>query len=384
MRIQVEDYRAGARQKLPRFVFDYVDGGAGDEQCLAANRADLDRLRLLPRVLQDTQQIDTAVEVFGQRWRAPLGVAPLGLTGLIRPGGDLAMAQAAAQTGLPYTLSTASNSRIEQVHAAAPEGVRWMQLYVMHERSIAEQIVRRARRENFGALVLTVDVPVGGNRERDLRHGFKLPLRPGPAMAFDVLRHPAWLARLLRHGAPGFVNLQETDDGRPSAQVQALLLARAMDRRLSWDALAWLRRGWDGPLLVKGVLHPDDVRRLVKEGIDGVIVSNHGGRQLDAAPSSISMLPAALDAAEGRVPVFVDGGFRRGTHIAAALALGAKAVFVGRAPMYGLACDGRDGAARVLELLVQELEHTLTLLGCSCIAALQPGQVTGLARLSAG
>lgn len=367
MLITTQDYRRAAQRALPRFVFDFVEGGAEDETCLARNAHDLARLCLLPNCLRDTHNVDTSVEVFGQRWRAPFGIAPIGLAGLVRPEGDRLMAQAAATAGVPYVLSTASNARIEALPPTTQPALRWLQLYVMADHRIAEQIVRRAQAARFGALVLTVDVPTSGQRERDLRHRFTLPFRATPRMAWDVLRHPGWLMRLLRHGAPRFVNLSE-DAGRGSAQAQAAMLARAMDRKLDWGSLYWLRRLWTGPLLLKGVLHPQDAQRAREHGVDGLIVSNHGGRQFDAAPSAIAALPAVLDAAATKIPVFVDGGFRRGSDIAKALALGARGVLLGRAPVYGLAADGEQGVASVLAILRHELERSMVLLGSSTVA----------------
>ena len=373
MLLNFADWRAQARRRLPRFVFDYVDGGAEDEHCLRRNLAELERLQLLPMCLRDTANIDTAIEVFGERWAAPVGIAPIGLCGLVRPAGDLLLARAAAAAGVPFVLSTASNSRLEVVREAAAAAPQWLQLYVMGERTLAEQIVRRARRAGFGALVLTVDVPVSGLRERDLRNRFRVPFRPTVATALDLMRHPRWSLAMARHGAPRFVNLDAGDDASSagSAQAQAALLTRTMDRRLSWDSLAWLRRLWDGPLLLKGVLHPDDGQRALAHGVDGLIVSNHGGRQLDAAPAAISALPAVLNAVHGRIPVFVDGGFRRGSDVVKALALGAKAVFVGRAVAFGLACDGEAGAQAVLHTLIDEFQRTLALLGASSSAGIE-------------
>lgn len=365
MLLNTHDYRREARRRLPSFVFEYLDGGAEDERCLRRNSDDLETVHLLPTVLRDTSTIDTSVQLFGQRWQAPFAVAPIGLCGLVRPGGDRMMAQAAASVGVPHILSTASNTRLEELHLSGAPALQWLQLYVMSERSIAEQIVRRAKQAGFGALVLTVDVPVSGARERDARNHFKLPFRPTPAIALDILRHPGWLWRLARGGAPSFVNMSE-DNTPGSAQVQAALLAREMDRRLDWDSLHWLRRLWDGPLLLKGLLHPADAAQALAHGVDAVIVSNHGGRQLDVAPSAISALPRVLDAVGGRVPVLLDGGFRRGSDVAKALALGAQAVLLGRAPVYGLASGGQQGVAAVLTLLRQELERTMTLLGTAC------------------
>jgi (S)-mandelate dehydrogenase len=374
--LNVDDYRRRARRVLPRLVFDYVDGGAEDERCMQRNRDALEQLPLIPECLRDTGTMDIGIELFGRRWRAPFAIAPIGLAGLVRPGADALLASAARAAGVPFVLSTASNTRIEDVRAAAPGATLWMQLYVMGERAIAERIVRRARTAGFEALVLTVDVPVSGLRERDLRHGFRVPMRLTPGTLFDMACHPAWLLRLSRSGMPQFANLLPDDGGAPlSAQTQAALLSRTMDRTLTWNSLAWLRRLWDGPLLIKGLLGAEDARRAVRHGADGIVVSNHGGRQLDAAPASIGALPAILDAVEGRIPVLVDGGMRRGSDIVKALALGASAALVGRAPVYGLACDGERGALSVLQLLAQETERTMTLLGAARVSELGPRHV---------
>ncbi|QNK68702.1 alpha-hydroxy acid oxidase [Variovorax sp. PAMC26660] len=364
--LNVDDYRRRARRVLPGLVFDYVDGGAEDERCLQRNRDALESLPLIPECLRDTSAMDIGIELFGRRWRAPFAIAPIGLAGLVRPGADALLASAAQAARVPFILSTASNTRIEDVRAAAPDATLWMQLYVMGERAIAERIVRRARAAGFEALVLTVDVPVSGLRERDLRHGFRVPMKLTPGTLIDMARHPAWLLRLARGGMPQFANLLPDDDGAPvSAQTQAALLSRAMDRTLTWDSLTWLRKLWDGPLLIKGLLSAEDARRAVRHGADGIVVSNHGGRQLDAAPASIAALPAIVGAVGGRIPVLMDGGIRRGSDIVKALALGARATLVGRAPVYGLACDGEQGALSVLRLLAEETERTMTLLGAT-------------------
>ncbi len=377
--LNVDDYRRQARRVLPRLVFDYVDGGAEDERCMRRNRDAIEALPLIPDCLRDTSTVDIGIELFGRRWRAPFAVAPIGLAGLVRPRADALLAGAAQAARVPFVLSTASNTRIEDVRAAAPDAALWMQLYVMGERAIAERIVRRARAAGFEALVLTVDVPVSGLRERDLRHGFRVPMRLTPGTVFDMARHPAWLMRLARHGMPRFENLlpgSDEDDGAPvSAQTQAALLSRTMDRTLTWESLGWLRKLWDGPLLVKGLLGAQDARRAVRHGADGIVVSNHGGRQLDAAPASIAALPAIVDAVNGRIPVLMDGGMRRGSDIVKALALGARAVLAGRAPVYGLACDGERGALSVLQLLAQETERTMTLLGTTQVRELGPHHV---------
>jgi len=360
--LNAQDWREAAKRRLPRFVFDYIDGTADDGQCHQRNRSDLDALTLAPRVLVDTSQLDMRVQVLGQPWALPFGIAPTGLNGLIRPGGDGMLAGAAAKLGVPFALSTASNMRLEQVRQLAPGGTQWMQLYVMH-RAIAERIVVRAQEAGYQALVLTVDVPVGGHRERDVRHGFKLPFNPSMKLAWDVCTHPAWALDLARSGTPEFVNLQSDADGPASPEVQAALLTRAMDRTLAWDSLRWLRELWKGPLLLKGVLRHEDARRAIDHGVDGLIVSNHGGRQMDAAPSAISVLPQVVSAVEGKIPVMMDGGIRRGSDMAKALALGASGVFIGRPALFALAVAGQAGVEQLLVQYRMDLERTLILLG---------------------
>lgn len=369
--LTVRDWREAARRALPRFVFEYVDGAAEDELGLVRNRTALDAVTLTPRVLRDTRQIDPSITLLGQTWAQPFGIAPTGLNGLVHPGGDLMGAAAAQAMGVPFVLSTASNERLEAVRAAAPKGQLWLQLYVMEDHSIVEQMLRRARLARFDALVLTVDVAVSGLRERDVRNGFKLPFKATPSLALDLLRHPAWSMRLAAGGAPSFANLVEDPAVRMSAQAQAALLARAMDRGLDWGSLRWLRQHWDGPLILKGILHTDDARRALEEGVDALIVSNHGARQLDLAPASITQLPAIVDAVHDRLPVLMDSGIRRGADVARAVALGAQAVLIGRPVLYGLAVDGQAGVQSVLQSLADELERTLILLGEADVGSLR-------------
>jgi (S)-mandelate dehydrogenase len=364
----VDDYRHRARTRLPRFVFDYIEGGADLEDCLARNVSDLRRVGLVPTCLRDTRTIDTSIEVFGCRWKAPVGIAPTGLNGLIRPDGDILLAKAAARAGIPFVLSTASNARLEAVSAATSGGINWLQLYVMNDRAIAEQLVRRARSENYNALVVTVDVPTNGNRRRDIRNGFGIPFRPGLRTLLNILTYPGWVLRIVRHGLPSFVNLTESQDKAAAAQLGAALLAREMDRGFVWESLGWLRDLWDGPLLLKGILHPDDANQAERQGIDGLIVSNHGGRQLDAAPSAFAALAPIIDAVGGRIPVFVDGGFRTGDDIVKALAVGARAVFIGRPALYGLACGAESGVDAVVSLLLAQIMRTMILIGAADVS----------------
>lgn len=370
MLINVEDYRRAARQALPRFVADYVEGGADDGLCMRRNRADLDSVTLAPRVLRDTTSVDSSVEVFGRRWRMPVGIAPMGLNGLIRPGGDAMLARAARNKEISFLLSTASNMSLEDVRRAEPDGVQWMQLYVMHK-AVAQRIVERAQSAGYEALVLTVDVPVGGNREADRRNSFSMPFKPTPRLVGDLLSHPLWSIRAALSERPEFPNVNVDADIAALPEIQAALLSRSMDRSVVWETISWLRGYWKGPLLLKGVLHPADARLAIEHGIDGLIVSNHGGRQLDVAPSTIKALGGIVSEVGGRIPVFMDGGIRRGSDIARAIALGATAVFIGRPALYGLAVAGQKGTEEVLEILGEELTRAMTLLGCSRLSDLR-------------
>lgn len=361
--VNLEDWREAARSVLPRLVFDYIDGGAEDGVTLRANRAAFEQIALLPRVLRNTVDVTTATQLFGRHWSSPVAVAPMGLNALTRPQGDILLAKAAAAQGVPFILSTASNARIEDVRAAVPDAELWLQLYVLQDRAITEQLLRRAHAAGYTTLVLTVDVPVSGLREKDLRNGFSLPFKISPRLALDFALHPAWTARQAMAGRPAFVNLVERVSGPMSPEAQAALLSRAMDQSLDWARLQALRQSWPGRILLKGVLHPLDARAAMEHGVDGLIVSNHGGRQLDGAVASIAALPAIAAGVQGRIPVLLDSGIRRGVDVAKAMALGASAVLVGRPLLYGLAVDGESGSRRVLSALTDELKRCMTLLG---------------------
>ncbi len=367
--VSVNEWQEAARWHLPRFVYDYVAGGAEDLECLRRNRLAFDQVELWPRVLRSSVDIDTSIELFGRRWPTPLGLAPTGMNGLIRPGGDVMLARAASAQGLVMSLSSAANASMERIRDEVPGCALWLQLYVLSDRSIAESMLGRARACQVEALVLTVDVPVSGKREADLRNGFSLPWRIKPNMLLDLLAHPSWCLNQARGTTLRMENLSPGGNAPPTAQ--AALLSRGMDRTLGWDAIAWIRRHWDGPLLLKGVLHPEDALLAIKHGVDALIVSNHGGRQLDLAPASLKALPKIITAVEGRMPVLLDSGIRRGSDIARALALGATGVMIGRAALYGLAAAGEAGVTAVLELLDDELRRTLCLLGISQMPSLR-------------
>ena len=372
--VNIWEWRKRAQRRLPRLVFDYLDGGAEDESCLKRNRTALEALHLRPTVLSNVSSIDMSVELFGQRHDLPIAITPTGLNGLFWPDGDLVLARAAAGCKIPFTLSTPSSVRLERIPKEAG-GTYWMQLYVMSDRSLAEQMMKRALASNFSALILTADVPVSGYRERDQRNGFKLPFRYTAPMMLDLALHPRWLMGIARSGVPRLVNLSESESTAASTQMQAAVLSRTMDRALDWSSIEWIRRHWSRPLLLKGVLDAEDARRALEHGLDGVIVSNHGGRQLDCAPATIDVLPEIVAAIAGRVPVMVDGGFRRGSDVVKALALGARAVLLGRATLYGLAAAGEEGVRHVLQMLRAEIERTMILIGARSVRELTAERV---------
>ena len=371
----VKDYRALARRRLARFAFDYLDGGAEDGHTLARNLAAWQAVLFCPRALQDVTHVDPGIKLFGRAQAVPMLVGPTGLNGLYWPRAEEALARAARDAGVPFVLSTASTSLLEDVRAAS-DGELWLQLYVQRDRRIAESMMARARAANFHALMLTVDTMVHGTRDHDVRNGFRLPVPWTPRLMADLATHPRWCYRMLRQGgSPQLVNLARSSDLSADLQQQAAALSRQMDMSLTWNDLDWVRRHWAGPVIVKGILCAEDARRALEHGAQGIVVSNHGGRQLESAPSPLERLPEIVEAAGPRMHVFVDGGVRRGSDIAKALALGARAVLLGRAPLYGLAARGPRGAAEVLAILRGEFETTLRLLGVTSAARLDAGSL---------
>ncbi|MBO9830632.1 alpha-hydroxy-acid oxidizing protein [Xanthomonas sp. A2111] len=356
--INIADYRRLARQRLPRVVFDYLEGGAEDECGLARNRTALDALCFRPRRLRDVRVRDQTVRLFGTTLAAPLVVGPTGFNDLFWPNGDLALARASAAHGIPFVLSTVSNTDIETL-ARGCDGEWWFQLYVVH-RELAAQLVCRALNAGCRTLLLTVDVPINGRRERDLRNDFQLPSRYSLQQILDGLRHPGWTLRHLRRGMPRLANFEglHTED----EEVRLALIERRMKADFTWLDLAWLREQWPHRLLVKGILHPEDAAHCAALGIDGVILSNHGARQLDSAVSPLHVLPDANRACA--LPLLIDSGFRRGSDVVKALALGARAVLLGRAPLYGLAAAGEFGVNEVIGMFKQEIDCTLAQIGC--------------------
>lgn len=375
----VADYRIAARKRLPRLAFDYLDGGAEDGDALRRNAQAYREWLFKPRVLTDVSHCSSATQFFGREAAAPLIVGPTGLNGLFWPRADELLAQAAGEAGLPFVLSTASTSLLEDVRAAAPRADLWMQLYVQHDRGIAEDLMRRAGAAGFSTLVLTVDVPVHGKRDHDTRNGFALPLRLSPRLIADCIRHPHWCWQMARHGSPQLKNIARSVGERADLSRHAAMLSRQMDLTLGWADLAWVRRHWSGKLIVKGIQGRDDALLALAHGADGIVLSNHGGRQLGSTFAPLELLPAIAGAMENRLEIFVDGGVRRGSDALKAVSLGARGVLLGRAPLYGLASRGGAGASEVLTLMMQEMHIALRLLGCSALAQLGPESVERVA-----
>lgn len=364
--VNIEDLRKIARKRLPRFVFSYVDGGSEDERTLAGNLDALARWRFRPRTLVDVSKRDTGATVMGAPARMPVIVGPTGLNGLSWRNGDLEMARASAVMGVPFAASTVCMSLLEEVREQAG-GELMFQAYVFKERAITDALIQRAADADFGTLIITSDFPVAGKRERDFRSGM-LPKQQFPlSTKLNILMHPRWVASVATN-KPRFVNVER--ELGPGKDVNNFVGHGMFDPSLSWEDLERFRDRWPGKLLLKGVLRADDAQRAVSLGVDGVVLSNHGGRQLDSAISGLDALPEVAAAIGGKASIIVDGGVRRGSDIAKAIALGAQAVILGRAPVYGLAAGGREGALKALEILQEELDTTLALTGCRSIADL--------------
>jgi isopentenyl diphosphate isomerase/L-lactate dehydrogenase-like FMN-dependent dehydrogenase len=370
--LNIDELREIARRRLPRFAFDYVDGGAEDERTLSGNRASFERLRFRPRTLVDVSVRDTSTTILGHAASFPAIVGPTGLNGLQWPDGDLAIARATAAAGLPFAMSTVSMSYIEDL-ARATSGRLWLQAYVFREREISDRLIDRAESGGCEAIIITSDFPLAGKRERDHRSGL-LPKQEFPLRTkLDILRHPRWVLTVARN-KPRFVNVER--ELGPGANVNSFVGHNMFDPSLDWDDLARFRDRWKRRLLLKGVLRADDAERAAALGVDGVWLSNHGGRQLDGAISGMDALPEVVSAVGNRLAVIVDGGVRRGSDIAKAVALGATAVALGRAPVYGLGAGGEPGARHALEILRDEFDRTLALTGCRSVADLTPDLVS--------
>jgi len=359
----VDDLRAAARGRLPRAAFDYLDGAAEDEVSLRRNRTGFAEWELLPRVLTDVGEVDLRTEVLGVPSALPVVLGPTGFTRMMHPAGELAAAAAAERAGVPYTAATLGTTSLEEI-AAATTAPLWFQLYVWRDRGLCRELIARAREAGYRALMVTVDTPVPGARERDLRNGLTIPPALGPRTLADGALHPRWWWGLLSSESLTFANVTHLATG-PTGVMQ--FIAGQFDPTVSWDDLAELAEAWGGPFLLKGVISVEDARRAADAGVDALIVSNHGGRQLDHVPATISALPGIVDAVGGEVEVLLDSGVRRGTDVVKALALGATAVLIGRPYLYGLAVGGQAGVERVLQIYADELRRTMQLLGVPAV-----------------
>jgi (S)-mandelate dehydrogenase len=371
--VNISDIHRLARRRLPQMAYDFIAGGCDDESGLVASEAALSAYRLVPRYLIDVSEPRTAGIALGDTFAMPFGISPTGAAGLFRRGADKLLALEAAEANVPFVLSSVSHDSIEDVVPAGPKNV-WFQIYGTRDPGIALDMVRRAITANVSKLVFTLDVPVPSNRERNKRNSFSHPLTVTPAMLFEVLTHPGWTWEYLSNGGlPYFGNFRPY--AKPNAtpqEVAEFFVTQCPAPTQTWDLLEKIRHTWPRHLLVKGILHPDDARRAVRLGADAVIVSNHGGRQLDRAPSSAEALPEILDAVGSQVEVMLDGGIRRGSDIVAARCLGATFTFSGRPTLYGAAAAGRPGIRKVLSILKNELGVILAQIGCPAASELGP------------
>ena len=357
----ISDLRDIARRRVPRALFDYADRGAYDELTLRRNREDFEKLRLRQRVMVDVSQLSTGTTVMGEHWTMPIGIAPTGLTGLFHRDGEIHGARAAQAAGVPFTLSTMSICSLEDVRAAV-EGRFWFQLYLMRDRGFTAALIGRAREARCPVLVLTMDLPIQSLRRRDAKNGLAVPPRFTARTAWEILSHPAWALGVFFGKQRTFGNLA-TFFPRQGAATLAEWSNAQLDPTMSWKDIEWVRARWPGKLVVKGILDAEDARLAAAAGVDAVIVSNHGGRQLDSATSTISALPRVVNALAGRCEVLLDGGITSGQSVLKALALGARACFIGKAFLYGLAAKGESGVSLALSLLRRELEVSMALTG---------------------
>ena len=372
----IEDLRQAARRKVPRAFFDYAEAGSYSQETLRANREDLARIKLRQRVLVDVSQRDLATTILGERISLPLALAPIGLCGMQYGDGEILACRAAQAAGIPFTLSTMSICSIEDV-AQAVDKPFWFQLYMMNDRGFMRALIERAAAAKCSALVLTVDLQVLGQRHCDVRNGMTVPPQIKFANVIDMATKPAWVLSVLRGKRKTFGNLAGHVRGMENVNSLAQWTASQFDPALNWKDVEWIRSLWPGKLILKGILDVEDAREAVKTGAAALVVSNHGGRQLDGAPSSISALPPIVDAVGSSIEVFFDGGIRSGQDVMRALALGARACMSGRAFVYGLGAGGQAGVARAIEIIRNELDVTMALTGVNSIAEINRQMIVG-------
>jgi L-lactate dehydrogenase (cytochrome) len=363
----IEDLRQEARRRVPRAIFEYADRGSYDEVTFERNLADLRELQFRQRVMVDVSRQQLATTVLGERWEIPVGIGPTGLTGLFHANGEMLGARAAQEFGVPFCLSTMSICSIEDV-AGFVKKPFWFQLYLMRDRSFNAELIERAKAANCSALMLTVDMPVQGLRRRDPKNGLSIPPKLTLRNALDIALRPSWALKVLTGRRRTFGNLEARLKNSGGLKTLAEWIAQQFDPTVTWKDLAWLRERWPRKILIKGILDPDDARLAVDHGVDAIVVSNHGGRQLDGARSTISALPGIVEAVAGRCEVLFDGGVRNGQDVLRALALGARGCLIGKAFLYALAARGEAGVTLALEILRKELAVSLALTGANDVA----------------
>jgi len=368
----IADLRRLAWQRLPRVLFDYIDGGAQDEVTLRSNEEDFKHFKLAQRVLRDVSVRDQSVTVLGQKYDLPLILSPTGMTGLFWPNGALEAARAASDAGAGFCLSSMSTSTVEDI-AKVAKYPTWFQLYVMRDRGMSRELIERARAAGCSALVLTVDLALQGQRDRDVHNGLTIPPTFRVSNLLNFATRPGWVWRYLT--GPKVVPASLVKPGQTTLFTIAGYVNSQFDQSVTWKDIEWAKSIWGGPLALKGILDPKDAKLAVQHGVDAVIVSNHGGRQLDGVRSAISALPDVVDAVAGNAEVLIDGGVRRGTDVLKAIALGAKACMIGRPYMYGLAAKGRPGVTKALELLRNEIDLALALTGNTSLAGLDRSSI---------
>jgi L-lactate dehydrogenase (cytochrome) len=372
----ISDLRDLAKRRVPRAFFEYADSGSYSEETLRANRADLEAIKLRQRILIDVDKRDLSTTIVGQKASLPVALAPIGLCGMQHGDGEILAAKAANEAGVPFTLSTMSVCSIEQVAAATAKPF-WFQVYVIRDRAFIEDLIRRARAAQCSALVLTLDLQILGQRHRDIKNGLTVPPQIRLSNLIDIATKPRWALSILQGRSKTFGNLAGHVKGMENVNSLAEWTASQFDPTLSWKDVAWIRKLWPGKLILKGIMDVEDARLAAKSGADALVVSNHGGRQLDGAASSISMLPQIADAVGKDIEIMFDGGVRSGQDIMRALALGAKSCMIGRAYVYGLGAAGQAGVARALDILRNELDVTMALCGVSKVSEIGPQVIVG-------
>ncbi|WP_349538513.1 alpha-hydroxy acid oxidase [Sagittula sp. NFXS13] len=368
----IEDLRLRAKGRIPCFAFDLVDGGAESERNMRRNAEAFEEVELTPRYMVDVSKIDTRTTIFGQSFDQPFGMPPIGMLNAFWPGADLTLARLCKAQNIPYTASSASSTTLEAL-ADAADGNGWFQLYVSSDTNVTEGLIARAEAAGYTTLMVTADVPAAGKRDRDIRNQLAVPFRFTPEVIFQCMCNPRWALTSLKHGTPNVANYADLLQSATSyAEVQKTLITPGF----TWDDLKHLRERWKGRLLVKGILHPQDAVTCAELGCDGIVVSNHGGRQVDFGPPSIEALPAIADAVAGRMTIILDSGIRRGADILRARALGADFTFAGRAFAYGVGAGGDAGARRAFEILQLELVRALGQLGVPSFEAVGPSALS--------